>query len=157
MEEKETRNINAFDTLFTTNRIQILKTLLPHLSTTFQKGLAIYIKISELQYTIHYFKQHTEAIFPQEKKSKSGFSEILEDILPLCSSSDVQKLKGVQSTFQSIENMQEMIETLQMLQEVFPEGDNPFSSFKDKSLFPFDLEQLMELLQMDHTDNKEEN
>ena len=52
MEEQNSKTINAFDSLFTTNRIQMLKILLPRLAPEQQSGFAVYIKLLELQYTL---------------------------------------------------------------------------------------------------------
>ena len=56
MDEKEQDNVAAFDMLFTTNQIQIMKTLLPCFDRPMQKYLAIYIKYQELQYTLEKIK-----------------------------------------------------------------------------------------------------
>ena len=56
MDEKEQDHVAAFDMLFTTNQLQLMKVLLPCLSPSMQKYFAIYIKYQELQYTISYFR-----------------------------------------------------------------------------------------------------
>ena len=52
MEEQVTKTITAFDSLFTNNKIQMLKILLPRLIPEQQGGFAVYIKLLELQKTI---------------------------------------------------------------------------------------------------------
>ena len=54
MEDQSSKIIAAFDSLFTTNRIQILKILLPRLAPEHQSGFAVYIKLLELQYTLSF-------------------------------------------------------------------------------------------------------
>ena len=44
MDEKELDNVAAFDLLFTTNQIQILKAIFPFFPLYMQKYLAIFIK-----------------------------------------------------------------------------------------------------------------
>lgn len=58
MEEQTTKTITAFDSLFTTNRIQLLKILLPRLAPRQQSCFAVYIKLLELQYTLSFLRSH---------------------------------------------------------------------------------------------------
>ena len=44
MDEKEQDNVTAFDMLFTTNQIQIMKMLLPYFDSSMQKYIAVLIK-----------------------------------------------------------------------------------------------------------------
>lgn len=55
MDDKRIDKAAAFDTLFTSNRIQILKILAYYMDPRLLKGLAVYIKMSELQYTLTLF------------------------------------------------------------------------------------------------------
>ncbi|HJD32041.1 MAG TPA: hypothetical protein H9912_08885 [Candidatus Eisenbergiella stercorigallinarum] len=52
MEKLEPDSIQAFDALYTTNQIQVLKLLLPFCSPQTQRSLAILIRLLELNYTI---------------------------------------------------------------------------------------------------------
>ena len=56
MEQKDTSQISAFDTLFSNNHIQMLKVLLPYMDNQFQKYLAIYIKFQELQVALNFVR-----------------------------------------------------------------------------------------------------
>lgn len=56
MDSNEHSKVIAFDTLFCTNHIQMLKVILPYMDNQTQKSMAIYIKFLELNYTISYFK-----------------------------------------------------------------------------------------------------
>ena len=47
--------ILAFDTLYTTNHMKILKLLLPYLEPGHQKKLAVFIKWQELIFTMNFF------------------------------------------------------------------------------------------------------
>lgn len=57
MEQKDTSQISAFDTLFSNNHIQMLKVLLPYMDNQFQKYLAIYIKFQELQVALNFVRK----------------------------------------------------------------------------------------------------
>lgn len=61
MEEKELDKVAAFDTLFTTNHIQMCKVLLSYLPAPYQSTLAVYIKLAELNYTFSFLKRHPRA------------------------------------------------------------------------------------------------
>ena len=52
MDSNEHSKVIAFDTLFCTNHIQMLKVILPYMDNQTQKSMAIYIKFLELNYTI---------------------------------------------------------------------------------------------------------
>ena len=58
MDDNRIDKAAAFDTLFTNNRIQILKTLAYYIDPHLLKGLAVYIKLSELQYTLALDRQN---------------------------------------------------------------------------------------------------
>lgn len=58
MEKQEQDSIQAFDTLYTTNQIQILKILLPYCAPDIQRNLAVMIRFLELQYTIFFVRSH---------------------------------------------------------------------------------------------------
>ena len=64
----------AFDTLFTNNRIQILKTLAYYIDPHLLKGLAVYIKFLELQYTLALFRKHPETALHSFPLSSDGSS-----------------------------------------------------------------------------------
>lgn len=123
MKEKETDKVIAFDTLFTTNRIQMYKILLSYLPPADQKKLAIYIKFMELQYTISFFKNHPHAAFkglPHENSMNAN--HFFDEVEPFCDMSQRENLNRIRSLLQNFENMQEMMETIQMMKELFPEG-----------------------------------
>ena len=52
MEDKGTAFINAFDSHFTTGKIQMLKILSSRLAPSMNQGLAVYIKFLELKHTL---------------------------------------------------------------------------------------------------------
>ena len=58
MEEQSAKTVTAFDSLFTSNKIQMLKILLPRLIPEQQGGFAVYIKLLELQYTLTFLRRY---------------------------------------------------------------------------------------------------
>lgn len=138
MTENGQEKIIAFDTLFTTNQIQMLKILLTYLEPSQQKSIAVYIKFMELQYTISFFNKHpsSSARFPKEESFNAA--RLCDEVLPFCSPSEQEKLIGMKNMYQNFENMQEMMQMIQMMQDMFPESENPFGG---------DFSQLFEMFQ----------
>lgn len=131
MEEKGTGIIAAFDSLFTTNKIQMLKILLSRLSPPGQGSLAVYIKLLELQYTISFFRRHPSVTFPGQGKPLSlnltegdntDTIELLDELLPFSSPDEQKKIQTLKSMLSNIGRMKEMMDMIQMMQELFPEG-----------------------------------
>ena len=58
MEEQGSKAVSTFDNIFTNNRIQMLKILLPWLAPGQQGGFAVYIKLLELQYAMTFLHRH---------------------------------------------------------------------------------------------------
>lgn len=127
---KEPDAIAAFDSLFTTNRIQMLKVLLPRLSPEAQGNFAVYIKFLELQYTMGFLQRHPSISLTGSGKQLSGSLfqgdnadtiELLDELLPFSGPEERTKLEGMRNMLQNMGKMQEMMEMMQMLQEMFPE------------------------------------
>lgn len=128
MDEKETSSkVIAFDTLFTTNRIQILKVLMTYMEPYAQKQLAIYIKLSELQYTLDFFHKHPDASLSScHNDSNLDASKLCDEILPLCNPEERNRILQMKNMYQSMQQMQEMMDMIQMMKDMFPEGSSPF-------------------------------
>lgn len=145
MEEQNSKTITAFDALFTTNRIQLLKILLPRLSPEQQSGFAIYIKLLELQYTLSFLRRHpgTRLMGNGNQLSadffqgdNTGAFELLDEMLPFSGPQERARIENIKNMMANLKKMQEMMEMIQMLQELFPEGmsgDNPMDMFSGMS------------------------
>lgn len=135
--------IAAFDSLFTTNRIQMLKVLLPRLSPEAQGNFAVYIKFLELQYTVTFLQKHPSIPLIGDGKQLTGnlfqgdntdTIDLLDELLPFSGAEERAKIEGMRNILQNMGKMQEMMEMMQMLQELFPEGmnaDNPMDMFSN--------------------------
>ncbi len=133
MGEKELDKVTAFDTLFTTNKIQMCKVLLSYLPTSSQKTLAVYIKLSELAYTISFFREHPDACLPgissdhfsdSPAKSNEDFPHICDELMPYLSPGEQDRIRQMKNMMQSFQHMQEMMEMMQMMKELFPETES---------------------------------
>ena len=143
MDDNRIDKAAAFDTLFTTNRIQILKILAYYLDPHLLKGLAVYIKLLELQYTLTLFHRHPETVLrllPLPAGSITG--ELCADLMPLCDENQKNSLRQVTQMMDQMNSFQEMMEMVQTMQELFPEG-----SFDMSDMSGMDLSMLSGLFQ----------
>ncbi len=130
MEDIRPCKVNSFDTTFTNNHICMFKVLLPFLPVSLQGNLAIYIKYMELHYTMQYFKQlsnrKTHSLFPTDNPAPTDnpfdFSSLFEELLPYSTPSQKQQFTKIRNLFEAMRNMQDMMEMLETMKELFPEG-----------------------------------
>ena len=108
--------ILAFDTLYTTNHMKILKLLLPYLETEHQKKLAVFIKWQELMYTLKFFKQYSASLYSSDFKKKKNLdlSVLLPLLTPYCNESE----KAILSQFSEMQNIMHMMEEMQQYMPV---------------------------------------
>lgn len=123
MAENGQEKVAAFDTLFTTNYIQMLKILLTYMEPSQQKSIAVYIKFMELQYTISFFNTHPASALPEFSHEDSfNAIKLCDELSPLCSHTQQESLKRMKDMYQNFTNMQEMMQMMQMMKEMFPQG-----------------------------------
>ncbi len=137
MDDNRIDKAAAFDTLFTNNRIQILKTLAYYIDPHFLKGLAVYIKFQELQYTLALFRRHPETALHSHALPSGGSSlagELCSDLMPLCDETQKASLQQISQMLDNITNIQEMMETAQSMQELFPDGFSDLSGMDPSML-----------------------
>jgi len=121
MEDRGPDSVAAFDTLFTTNHIQMMKVLLPYLDPRQQGAFAVYIKLMELKYTFSFFQNHPYA-FPSKTAGEEDTLALCDEILPFCGPEEKNKVENMKSMMQNMGKMKEMMEMMQMMQEMFPDG-----------------------------------
>ena len=139
MEEQNSKTINAFDSLFTTNRIQMMKVILSWLPPRQQGVLAVYIKFAEFQYVMQFLSRsqatplvHGHKSLPLDKllngnllqESSGDVVEFLEELLPFCGPTEQTRIESAIQAINGISKMKEMMEMMEMLKELFPEGMN---------------------------------
>lgn len=159
MDEKGQDKIMAFDTLFTTNQIQMLKILVSYMDPSAQKSIAVYIKFMELQYTLSFFHTYPNASLKKLPREESfDASKLCDEILPFCAPSEREQLNNMKNMFHNFTNMQEMMQMMQMMKELFPEGESPFggdpadilsglSGMEGMNASGMDLSQIMNMFQ----------
>lgn len=122
MDSNEHNKVIAFDTLFCTNHIQMLKIILSYMDNQTQKSMAIYIKFLELNYTIDYFKKHPYPLYGCTTKETSfDIIKICTELFPFCTEGEKRQLEQIKNIFQSIEMYKEMSKTMDMMKEFMPD------------------------------------
>lgn len=125
-----TSKVIAFDTLFCTNHIQMLKVMLPYMDHQTQKSMAIYIKFLELNYTLEYFRKHPCPLCGcLEREEAPDMSKICAELLPYCTESEKKQLEQLQNITRSMEMYKEMSQTMEMMKDFMPDA----ASFMDSS------------------------
>lgn len=119
MEKQEQDSIQAFDTLYTTNQIQILKILLPYCAPDTQRSLAVMIRFLELQFTASFVRSHPEAF--RSPPLPFSFGELCEKIRGYCPPA----LRAMLDQLQSMQNAMQMYEEMKQMMDLF--GDIGFS------------------------------
>ncbi len=109
--EEETKEILAFDTLYTTNHMKILKILLPYLECDYQKKLAVYIKWQELLFTIGHMKKFSSPLYCKccTTKKEPDFALLAQILSPYCSEQERKLL----SHFSQIKNYTSLFSQIQ--------------------------------------------
>lgn len=115
--------VTAFDALFTNNQIQKLKILISYVDIPMQRQLAVYIKFLELQYTMELFRRSPGlSVSPSPREDSLDPAKLCQEIIPYSSPGERSQLNQLASMLQAMSHYQEMMETVKMFQEMFPEG-----------------------------------
>ncbi len=122
MEQETPKPMTPFDALTTPSRLYTLKLLLPYAPRSIQHFLAIYIKFSELSYTINHFHSFGKTKAP---------IHIFEDLGPYMSPEEKEKM----------EQMEGMMNMMEMVQNMQAASDPMFraASEEDHGFDPMDL------------------
>lgn len=118
--------ITAFDTIYTTNHIQICKMAMMLLPPEKQKFAAAFIKYLEFNYTLKLclstpYMQLPNSSLPNANDFSDKLTllnEFFPKILPFCTESEaaiVKKLLSLKSTFDSFEQMKPLLEMLSQM------------------------------------------
>lgn len=103
MEQKDTSQISAFDTLFSNNHIQMLKVLLPYMDNQFQKYLAIYIKFQELQVALNFVRKRPYPLCGcMIRPDDTDPAQVVKRLLPLCTKEEKEQLNQILKVLQSM-------------------------------------------------------
>lgn len=142
MDSDERNKVIAFDTLFCTNHIQMLKVILPYMDSQTQKSMAVYIKFLELNYTIEYFKRHPYSVCGcMERDSSPDFQKMCSELLPYCTESERKQIEQIRGFFQSMEMYKEMSKTMDMMKDIMPDMASFMDNFSENGASPSFFEE----------------
>lgn len=123
MEMIKNEQIYAFDSLYTTNHIQMLKILLPCLNPPLQKNLALYIKFLELRYTISFLSAHPYVISGCGFDRERGGQEIpLNELLPYLTPQEAENFRQLQKSMDMMKQFSGIQKNMEALKGILPEG-----------------------------------
>ena len=125
MDQCENQSVIAFDTLYTTNHIQILKILLPFVDLPSQKKLIILIKFLELQYALACVNRFPASV-PCENARTHPFSDPAPDIIALYEQIKNFCTPTERAMFEQLSNMKrgmEMYEEMTNMMKMFSQLD----------------------------------
>lgn len=132
MEEKGRETITAFDSLMTTNRIQMMKVILSWLPPRQQGGFAVYIKFAEFQHAMQFLSRpqdmplfYGHRVLPLDRllsgsllqEGSGDVVDFLEELLPFCGDAERARLESVIQMINGISKMKEMMEMMEMMKE----------------------------------------
>lgn len=136
MDSNERSKVIAFDTLFCTNHIQMLKVILPYMDNQIQKSMAVYIKLMELNYTIEFLKKHPYSLGGyMERESSPDIFKMCSELLPYCTENEKKQLEQIRNIFQSMEMYKEMSKTMDMMKDFIPDMSEFMNFAPDISAF----------------------
>ena len=125
MENHEIDPIIAFDTLYTSNQMQMLKVILPYMQPQMQQMIAVYIKLNELIIAFRFSKGTTCS--PSSKK-EFDLSSLLKDLSPFMSDSEKEMANQFVSMQENMEQFKQMSEMMQMMNDM---GGSPESMLQN--------------------------
>ncbi len=150
MGENAEEKIKCFDAYATNDSIRKCKLLLPHLPATLQSRCALLIRLMEVSDLEKRLRSgNARPPFPEVTPLQTDLTKgdpntiaFLDELLLYSTPGEKQQLNQIKNTMQSIAQMQDAMEMLQMLRELFPDafsgnGDpmDLFSALQGMNLF----------------------
>ena len=117
MENQEIDPITAFDTLYTSNQLQILKVVLPYMTLELQPLIALYIKLNELLITYHFYKNN-KTNSTKTKPKDFDLGQMLRALSPFLSESEREMMNQFASMQENMEQFKQMSSMMSMMQDM---------------------------------------
>lgn len=133
-ENHEIDPVTAFDTLYTSNQLQMLKIVLPYMQENMQRFIAIYIKLNELLLAFHF----SSGTYPVKKET--NMTGMLKYISPYLSDSEKDMMNQFSSMQENMEQFKQISAMMQMMNEM---GGSP-----EEALQGFLSEEQMAMFKM---------
>lgn len=128
----------VFDHFYTTNHIQILKSLLPFFNTGLFSYLPVFIKYLELQHTLELTKKGIQPLdngIHAAAKPAPDLAEIYKAIKKYLAPSEEKSLQQILDIMHTMENVKEMQKMIEFFQSMAGDDNASSYSFPDLSMF----------------------
>ena len=129
MEKQETDCITAFDTLYTTNQLQMLKILLPYMQPDMQSYIAVYIKLNELLVALHFSRECSSHSPVSHSKKDLNLSVLICELSPFLNKEEKDMLLKISEMKETMENFQQISQLMQMMEGQDSSPDSILSNF----------------------------
>jgi len=130
MDNHETHEIDpvtAFDTLYTSNQMQMLKIVLPFMQENIQRFIVIYIKFSELMIALRFAKSIADGTLPVRKET--DISSMLKYLSPYLSDSERDMMNQFSSMQENMEQFKQMSTMMQMMNDMGGSPEDALQGF----------------------------
>lgn len=124
MEQKPPKPMTPFDNATTPHHLYMLKLLLPYTPPSMQHILAVYIKVSELQYTIRHFSNLARC-----EMNTNLFSELKPYMEPE-EKEQLEQMEDMMNMMEMVQNIQSMSEPMFQAASDGSEGFHPLDLMK---------------------------
>ncbi len=124
MDHSQFDSITAFDTLYTTNHLQMLKILLPHLQKDMQPHIAVYIKLNEFLFALRFSKESTPYKASDSGKNEIDIQALVCEISPYLSGNEKEMLQKLADMKDNMEKFKQISQMMQMMDSM---SDSPES------------------------------
>lgn len=128
----------VFDHFYTTNHIQILKSLLPFFNTGLFSYLPVLIKYLELQHTLELTKKKIQPLdtgIHAASEHIPDLDEIYKVIKKYLTPSEEKSLQQILNMMHTMENVKEMQKMMEFFQNTTGEDNASSNPFPDLSMF----------------------
>lgn len=128
MENHDNDPITAFDTLYTSNQLQMLKIVLPYMQTEMQKFIAIYIKLNELLIALQFTKNKPlNSSFPLQREM--NMADLLKYLSPYLSEAEKEMMNQFTSFQENMEQFKQMSQMMQMMNDMEGSPESMLQNF----------------------------
>ena len=122
-ENQEIDPVTAFDTLYTSNQLQMLKIVLPYMQQNMQRFIAIYIKLNELLLAFHF----SSGSYPV--KQENDFTGMLKYLSPYLSDSEKDMMNQFSSMQENVEQFKQISAMMQMMNDMGGSPEDALQGF----------------------------
>lgn len=128
----------VFDHFYTTNHIQILKSLLPFFHTGLLSYLPVLIKYLELQHTLELTKKGIQPLEPGIRAASNqspNLEEIYQAIKKYLTPEEEKNIHQLLNMMHTMENVKEMQKMMEFFQNMSGDDSSSSNPFPDLSMF----------------------